>query len=408
MKIVQMPTHGGTILDGSVAVVSVGSAMEKITTTGLLQAALGGPGDASTVLVNVNGMTLPVSADFHQLIATCRNGRPVMFEITPGAGEMTLENPGEAALYSAVYLHQLLAEAEPGTPQPLGVAGRQRLSILREQKTGSVKIDDSSAKAIEEMEIWRQTMLSGYAAIDAAHEVMAEAEEAASKRFAGPSAFNRYVDLRDERDALVMRLGFADFDTFTRERNNLIASADERIRGLKNVPVNPTNSSAVEAGETTILEIHRDIDAKLGRGTSFGVETGSARAKNVLRHNLAAAASQILNGMGTDTTPDRAIADAEEVFARMTAVVAADRTDKLTQMAEYLARASAPSEVGPLPLLVAGGSLSLLSGNTSIQFGEILRSARANDQQIIFIESVDVVDKVREQLALHESSASVA
>jgi hypothetical protein len=407
MKIVQLPTHGGTILDGSVAVVSYQSAMEKITTTGLLQAALGGPGDASTVLVNVNGMTLPVSSDFHQLIATCRNGRPLMFEVIPGAGEMTLEEPGEAALYSAVYLHQLLGETEPSAPQPLGVAGRQRLSILREQKSGAGKIDDGSVRAIEELEIWRQSMLTGYAAIDAANEVMAEAEEAASKRFAGPSAFNRFVDLRDERDALVMKLGFADYEIFARERTNLIATADERIRSLKNVPVNPTNSSAVEAGEVTILEIHRDIDAKLGRGNSFGVEAGSARARNVLRHNLAAAAAQILNGMGTDTTADRAIADAEEVFARMTAVAASDRTDKLTQMAEFLARASAPSEVGPLPLLVVGGALSLLSGNTSLQFGEMLRFARANDQQIIFIESLDVVDKVREQLALHESTVAV-
>jgi hypothetical protein len=408
MKIVQLPTNGGTILDGSVAVVSVGSAMEKITTTGLLLAALGGPGDASSLLVNVNGVTLPVSPEFHQLITACRNGRPVMFEITPGAGDITLEEPGEAALYSAIYLHQLLGEQEGGTPQPLGLSGRQRLSILREQRAGNGKNDDSSVQAIAEMEVWRQSMLSGYAAIDAAQYVMVEAEEAASKRFAGPSAFNRFVDLRDERDSLVVKLGFADFDTFTRERNNLIAAADERIRTLKNMSASSAHPSAVEAGEVTILEIHRDIDAKLGRGNSFGVESGSARAKNLLRHNLAAAASQILNGLDKETTPDRAIADAVEMFNRMNAVAQADRTDKMTQMAEYLARSSAPSEVGPLPLLVAGGVLSLVNDGTSLQFGEMLRFARAHDQQIIFIESAEVADEVREQLAKHESSSAVA
>jgi hypothetical protein len=59
-------------------------------------------------------------------------------------------------------------------------------------------------------------------------------------------------------------------------------------------------------------------------------------------------------------------------------------------------------------LLVCGGVLSLIGGRVSHQFGNLLRAARANDQQLIFIESADVAEKVHHELAGMEAAAALA
>jgi hypothetical protein len=403
MKIVQLPTNGGTVLDGSVAVIGAASPVERIMVTGLLQSAIGGPGDASSVLVNVNGVTLPMSGEFQQLIQTCRNNRPVIFEITALDVEMVLDQPGEAALYSAVYLHALLGEQTP-TPGPLGVAGKQRLSILREKRNGA-KVDGQFKAAIAELEAWKANLLIGYQKVDGAHALMVEAEEAAGKKFAGPSSFNRFVDLRDERDKLVVSIGFANYETFIRERTNLVNTADQRLRELF-VASEAPQESLCESAEVTILELHRDIDAKLGRSSAYGVDAGSARSKNVIRHNLTTATTQILTSMGMETSNDRSIADAQAIFERMSKETDSGRDEQLKRMAEYMARVGAPSEVGPLPLIITGGALGLIGGNASAQLGMLLRTARQSDQQIIFVESAEVADRVRQELLAHETAAS--
>jgi hypothetical protein len=405
MKIVQLPTNGGTVLDASVAVIASASPVERIMTTGLLQSAMGGPGDASQVLTNINGITMPVSNELQQLIQTCRNNRPVVFEISALDVEIALDQPGEAALYSAIYLYALLGEQTP-TPVPLGTPGKIRLSILREKRQGGHKVDDQLMRAIVELEAWRTNLVSGYSRVDAAQAAVAEAEEAANKKFAGPSAFNKFADLREARDKTIQSIGFADFETFVRERTNLLNTANQRLHELHSAVDAATAGWPGEPAETTILELHRDVDAKLGRSSAYGVDAGSARSKNVLRHNIASATTQILNAMGLETSNDRSIADAQLVFERMMKEADSGRHEQLQRIAEYLARLSAPSDVGPLPLVVTGGALGLIGGSASSQLGILLRSARQNDQQIIFVEAAEVADKVREELAAHESAAS--
>jgi hypothetical protein len=406
MRLVQLPNISSTVLDHAVVVVPVASSIEQVTTLGTIRAALGEPGDASEVLVNMSGVTLSVSADVQRLIASSRRDRKVVFEV----GSVSVdagEGPHETiALRSGAHLYEVLSDPN-GVAEPLGPAGRRRLNDLTGLRSASVTADDKFDDAIAQVEDWRRNLLVGYDRVDNMDALVKDAEALASKKFAGPSSFNKFVDLRDERDAAIRALGFSDYETFLRERSNLVKQAEARIVDLADQRDRLDPVLGADSAEVTILELHRDIEAKLGRGSAWGVDAGSVRARHLLRHNLSSALVQVLSSAGVYTTTENVFDATTQHLAAMRSPGERLRSSRIDDLIGHVAALAGASDVGPLPAVVIGAGALFPDGYRHQRMAGLMQTAATMGQQLIFIEPTVTAGQLKMSL-LHHLTEQVA
>jgi hypothetical protein len=402
MKIVHLPLGNGLVLDGTVAVVSVNSAVERVAALGMIRAALGDPGDTTGTQVELDGMTMPVTPDVKELISTSRNNRRVVFapsDLGPGWDEQAnAEKPTSFVdtIRSALDLNEGLSLSD-AVPPPISSRGRRRISELKAAKTQSSH-DSEIDNAYDALTIWRNNLVAGYHRVDEADRAAREAEAAADRKLAGPAAFNRFLDLKNDRDRIVRELGFSDFETFTAERQNLLNEADRRLRDLTNQMSNGQSNGAMSTAELTILELHRDIDHQLQRGTAWGVDSNSMRARHLMRQNLRNALARALGGVGIECGSDQAIAEATHWLGQVDQAEEEQAGQRFDALATHIRGLAFAKDIGPIPAVLTDLGASFDDSGLR-RMASLLRSCADVGQQVIFVERADQAARLSNALA---------
>jgi hypothetical protein len=402
VKIVQLPLGGGRILDPRVSVIPITNGVERMTTVSMLRAALGddvGGNAAEGVTVDINRITLGLSPEVKGLIVESRRSRPVVFDV----GDLDVEKGSEEApelttLRSAIALDAALATPDQ-TPPAISPVARRRLDQLvglgSRGRSQSSEFDD----AIEQLAAWRSSLLAGYKAIEDKDAEVQAADAAASKKLAGPSAFNRFVDLRDERDSLVQQVGFADYETYRRERSNVLKAADERMMQLRDAADEASGGGIGVTAEIQILELHRGIADRLGGRNSYGIDGDTPRNRHMLRHNLSTAVSQVLASLGIAAQPTNAVATAQAWLDKTSGASIEARLRRTDELALHLAVLAGASDIGPMPAVVIGAGVLFSADGLREKTLDILRQVVRLDQQVIFVEPAGSATQLQHVLA---------
>jgi hypothetical protein len=391
------------VLDAAVAVVAVQSAVERVAALAMIRSALGDAGDASGVLVELDGMKMAVTSDVKDLIIAARNNRRVVFapsDLGPGWEDTKVGSDGPTTfadtVRSALELNEALSLPDE-VPPPLSRRGRRRLEELKLQPAAGHD-DGAIDDAYDTLTRWRTNLVAGYRQIDGADRATREAEAAASRKLAGPAAFNRFLDLKNDRDKLVRELGFSDFETFTKERQNLLDEADRRLRELSAHMANSQAAGSMPAAEMTILELHRDIEHQLHRGTAWGVDANSMRARHLIRQNLRNALARALGGVGTSCTSDHAIAEATRWLVAVEEAEEEQVGRRFDALATHLRGLSFAKDVGPFPAVLT--DLGATFDDAGLRrLASLLRNCAEIGQQVIFVERGDQATRLSTAIA---------
>ena len=110
--------------------------------------------------------------------------------------------------------------------------------------------------------------------IKSAYAELAEADDAASKKFAGPPSFNRFTAARRAMSEIIKPLGYGDYAQYQTDIDNaiarakaMIADAEARIRPAQDQRVALVDGSTVELGrlrhEELLLRLRLGMDASI-------------------------------------------------------------------------------------------------------------------------------------------------
>ena len=316
-------------------------------------------------------------------------------------------HPSEVSVRSAVELLDALSLPD-GRPDPAGTAAKLRHRALitssMAQVTGSLEgLEQQLLQAKTDLialQQWSTGLFEGFRRIDDSSAAVAEAEEASSKKLAGPSAFNRYLDAKQARESIVRSVGFENYEVYRAEAVHVMDDADERITEQQtlvtllgqNLESQRSTASVPIQAEIEILAMHIDFDERLSKTTNSSLRDGtdSPRYRNFLRRGLRTPLSQLLLSM--DIEPGE---DPGETAQHWLASLGGSRVGPTVRVGVELAietrleaLAGVPS-FGPVPLLLDDPLAGLSAEDAQATFGVLIEASQRGHQLLYVCSSVE-------------------
>jgi hypothetical protein len=160
-------------------------------------------------------------------------------------------------------------------------------------------------------------------AIRAAYAELAEADEAASKKFAGPPSFNRLTAARRSMNELIKPLGYGDYAQYQTDIDNAIArakamitDADARIRPAQDQRVALVDGSTTELNrlrhEELLLRMRLGIDASIDNMERMGTgQVPLMKLRRQIQGEVARHMEVVLTSAGIATSEESVVEDAK-------------------------------------------------------------------------------------------------
>jgi hypothetical protein len=208
--------------------------------------------------------------------------------------------------------------------------------------------------------------------IKAAYGALTEADNAASKKFAGPPSFNRLTAARRAMSELLKPLGYGDYEQYHTDIDNavaraksMIAEAEARIRPAQDQRVALVDGSTVELGrlrhEELLLRLRLGMDASIENMERIGTgQVPLLKLRRQIQGEVARHMEVVLKAVNIATSEATVIEDARRWLATRasTSTAASSQLDetKLTLAALSLRgrvqQHLAIEAIGGMPMIV--------------------------------------------------------
>jgi hypothetical protein len=211
-------------------------------------------------------------------------------------------------------------------------------------------------------------------AIKAAYAELAAADDAASKKFAGPASFNRLTAARRAMSEIMKPLGYGDYAQYQSDIDNAVArakamivEADARIRPAQDQRVALVDGSTVELGrlrhEELLLRLRLGMDASIENMERLGTgQVPLMKLRRQIQGEVGRHMEVVLTAVNISTSEETVVEDAKRWLAsRASTVQSSQASSQLDETKLTLAALSlrgrvqqhlAVEAVGGMPMIV--------------------------------------------------------
>jgi hypothetical protein len=211
-------------------------------------------------------------------------------------------------------------------------------------------------------------------AIKAAYAELAAADDAASKKFAGPASFNRLTAARRAMSEIMKPLGYGDYAQYQSDIDNAVArakamivEADARIRPAQDQRVALVDGSTVELGrlrhEELLLRLRLGMDASIENMERLGTgQVPLMKLRRQIQGEVGRHMEVVLTAVNISTSEETVVEDAKRWLAsRASTVQSSQASNQLDETKLTLAALSlrgrvqqhlAVEAVGGMPMIV--------------------------------------------------------